>query len=224
MADTKISALANATALGGTEQIPGVQSAANVNITPNQIKTHTLTSYAGATSITTLGTVATGTWGATAIGATVGGTAQTTWTTGDTMYASGANTLAKLAAGTNSHVMTMASGIPSWAAPALVQNSQSAAYTTVLADAGKHILHPSADTSARTFTIDANATVAYPIGTTLTFVNQASAGVVTIAITTDTMRLAGAGSTGSRTLAANGIATALKVTSTEWIINGTGLT
>jgi hypothetical protein len=47
---------------------------------------------------------------------------------------------------------------------------------------------------------------------------------MTISITTDTMRLAGAGTTGSRTLAANGIATALKITSTEWIINGTGLT
>jgi len=104
------------------------------------------------------------------------------------------------------------------------QNSQSAAYTLVLADAQKHILHPSADVTARTFTIPANASVAYPIGTTVTFVNQNGAGTVTIAITTDTMRLAGAGTTGSRTLAANGVATALKVTSTEWIISGTGLT
>jgi hypothetical protein len=47
---------------------------------------------------------------------------------------------------------------------------------------------------------------------------------MTIAITTDTMRLAGAGTTGSRTLAANGIATCLKLTATEWIISGTGLT
>lgn len=104
------------------------------------------------------------------------------------------------------------------------QNSQSTAYTAVLTDAGKHLLHPSADTTARIFTIPANASVAYPIGTALTFVNQDGAGVVTIAITSDTMRLAGVGTTGSRTLAANGIATALKITSTEWIINGTGLT
>jgi hypothetical protein len=104
------------------------------------------------------------------------------------------------------------------------QNSQSTAYTTVLTDAGKHLLHPSADTTARTFTIDSNANVAFPVGTAITFVNQASAGVMTIAITTDTMRLAGAGTTGSRTLAANGIATALKLTSNEWIISGTGLT
>jgi hypothetical protein len=104
------------------------------------------------------------------------------------------------------------------------QNSKSAAYTLVLADSGKHILHPSADTTARTFTIPANSSVAFPIGTAVTFINQNGAGVVTIAITTDTMRLSPAGTTGSRTLAANGIATAIKITSTEWIISGTGLT
>jgi hypothetical protein len=58
----------------------------------------------------------------------------------------------------------------------------------------------------------------------LTFINQHAAGVVTIAITSDTMRLAGAGTTGSRTLAADGIATAIKIASTEWLISGTGLT
>jgi hypothetical protein len=104
------------------------------------------------------------------------------------------------------------------------QNSQSTAYTAVLSDSGKQIFHPSADTTARTFTIPANSSVAYPIGTALSFINQNGAGVVTIAITTDTMRLAGAGTTGSRTLAANGVATAIKLTTTEWIISGTGLT
>jgi len=104
------------------------------------------------------------------------------------------------------------------------QNSRSAAYTLVLADSGKHILHPSADTTARTYTIPANSSVAFPIGTAITFVNENGAGVVTIAITSDVMRLAGAGTTGSRTLAANGVATAIKITATSWIINGTGLT
>jgi hypothetical protein len=104
------------------------------------------------------------------------------------------------------------------------QNSRSAAYTLVLADSGKHIFHPSADTTARTFTIPANSSVAYPIGTALTFINQNGAGVVTIAITTDTMRLSPAGTTGSRTLAANGSATCIKVTATEWLISGSGLT
>lgn len=100
----------------------------------------------------------------------------------------------------------------------------SAAYTLVLTDAGKHILHPSADTAAQTFTIPDNASVVFPVGAAITFINQASAGVVTIAITTDTMRLAGAGTTGSRTLAANGMATAIKLTATEWIISGVNLT
>lgn len=104
------------------------------------------------------------------------------------------------------------------------QNSQSANYTCVMSDSGKHLYHPGADTTPRTWTIPANSSVAYPIGTTLTFINDTSAGVITIAITTDTMILAGAGTTGSRTLAANGIATAVKMTSTRWIINGTGLT
>lgn len=103
------------------------------------------------------------------------------------------------------------------------QNSRSAAYTLVLADSGKHIFHPSADTTARTFTIPANSSVAFPVGTAITFINQNGAGVVTIAITTDTMRLAGDGATGSRTLDANGVATCIKVTSTEWIISGVGL-
>lgn len=102
-------------------------------------------------------------------------------------------------------------------------NSQSAAYTLVLADAGKVILHPSTDANARTFTIPANSSVAYAVGTVLTFVNMTSQ-VVTIAITTDTMYLAGTGTTGSRSLAQYGMATAVKLTSTTWLINGSGLT
>lgn len=103
------------------------------------------------------------------------------------------------------------------------QNSQSAAYTLVLSDAGKHILHPSTDANARTYTIPANSSVAYPIGTAVTFVNMTSQ-VVTIAINTDTMYLSSAGTTGSRSLAQYGSATALKITSTSWIISGSGLT
>ena len=103
------------------------------------------------------------------------------------------------------------------------QNSQSAAYTLVLADAGKHLYHPAADANARTFTIPANASVAYPIGTAITFINMTTE-VVTIAITTDTMYLSDAGTTGSRSLALYGSATAIKMTSTTWLISGSGLT
>jgi hypothetical protein len=103
------------------------------------------------------------------------------------------------------------------------QNSQSTAYTLVLADAGKHIFHPSGDANARTYTIPDNGSVAYPIGTAITFINMTS-NVVTIAITTDTMYLSSAGTTGSRSLAQYGSATAIKMTSTTWLISGSGLT
>jgi hypothetical protein len=105
------------------------------------------------------------------------------------------------------------------------QNSQSAAYTCVLADSGKHIHHPSTDANVRTFTLPANSSVPYPIGTAITFTNMTSQ-VVTIAITSDTMYLAGTGaqSTGNRTLEYYGIATALKVDTTKWLISGNGLT
>ena len=102
-------------------------------------------------------------------------------------------------------------------------SSKSAAYTTVLADSGKVIFHPSTDANARTFTIDSNANVAYALGTAITFINMTSQ-VVTIAITTDTMYLSSAGTTGSRSLAQYGSATAIKMTSTTWLISGSGLT
>lgn len=101
------------------------------------------------------------------------------------------------------------------------QQSKSADYTAVLTDANHQIYHPSTDNNARTFTIPANASVAYDIGTTLTFINDIN--TVTIAITSDTLVFAGSGSTGSRSLAANGVATAVKVDSTRWYINGIGV-
>ncbi len=99
------------------------------------------------------------------------------------------------------------------------QNSQSAAYTLVLSDAGKSIFHPVGDNNARTFTIPANSSVAYPIGTIVEFINMAAASA-TIAITTDTLTLLPAGTTGSRTLAQGGRASAEKITSTGWVISG----
>jgi hypothetical protein len=45
-----------------------------------------------------------------------GGTAQSTYATGDILYASAANTLSKLTVGTTGQVLTVAAGVPSWAA------------------------------------------------------------------------------------------------------------
>ena len=55
------------------------------------------TSYVGQTTITTLGTITTGTWNGDVIDEIYGGTGLNSYTTGDILYASGSNTLATLA-------------------------------------------------------------------------------------------------------------------------------
>ena len=102
------------------------------------------------------------------------------------------------------------------------QNSQNTGYNVVIGDAGKHLYHPVGQAAA-TYTIPANSNVAFGIGTAITFVNM-SANAVTVAVTTDTMYLSSLGTTGNRTLAQYGIATAVKMTSTSWIISGSALT
>jgi len=101
------------------------------------------------------------------------------------------------------------------------QSATATTATLVIGDAGKHIY---VTTNGQTITIPANASVAYPIGTTINFIAGPSATTVTIAITSDTMYLGGTGTTGSRTLAAHGMATAVKVAATTWYISGFGLT
>ena len=99
-------------------------------------------------------------------------------------------------------------------------STKTTSYTAVLTDAGQQLQFGAA---SLTGTIPANASVAYPVGTTLIFVNLYS-GNLTIAINSDTLYLANSGSTGSRTLAGNyGVATALKIGSTSWVIYGNGL-
>jgi len=102
------------------------------------------------------------------------------------------------------------------------QNAQTGSYTMVLADSGKHIYH-AVGAGAATYTIPANSSVAYAIGTAITFINLSTTSI-SIAITTDTMYLSSAGTTGTRTLAQYGSATAIKITSTTWLISGSGLT
>lgn len=96
----------------------------------------------------------------------------------------------------------------------LPQNSQTGAYALVLADAGKHI-----SITTGGITIPANASVAFPVGTVVVIYNN-SASSQTIAITSDTLRLAGTATTGSRTLLQRGFCTLTKVASTEWVASG----
>lgn len=71
--------------------------------------------YAGQTSITTLGTISTGTWSANTIAANKGGTGLTSYTTGDILYSNATNSLAKLSIGTSGKVLQVnGSGVPVW--------------------------------------------------------------------------------------------------------------
>ena len=101
------------------------------------------------------------------IGATYGGTSQSTYTTGDILYASATNTLSKLPVGSTGQVLTVASGAPSWAAASssnitaqgLYENSNtiSANYTI---GTGNNAM------SAGPITVNTGVTVTVPTGST----------------------------------------------------------
>jgi hypothetical protein len=103
------------------------------------------------------------------------------------------------------------------------QNSQSAGYTLALTDGGGQVYHPSADTTARAWVIPANASVAFQIGAKVELINDCSAGVITLSITSDTLVWFPTGTTGTRSIAACGAATLTKVASTRWVLTGVGI-
>ena len=84
---------------GTSAQILTTRTASNLktDLSLNNVENTALSTWAGSTSITTLGTVTTGTWSATTIAATKGGTGQTTYAIGDLLYADTTTSLAKLA-------------------------------------------------------------------------------------------------------------------------------
>lgn len=75
----------------------------------------TLAANVVTSSLTSVGTIATGTWQGGTIQAGFGGTANTTYSDGDILFAIG-GTLAKLGIGTAGHVITSVGGFPQYAA------------------------------------------------------------------------------------------------------------
>lgn len=100
------------------------------------------------------------------------------------------------------------------------QDAQSTGYTLALSDAGKHIYYTG---GAATLTIPTNASIAFPVGSTITIINNGS-GNLTIGTTSLTVYWAGTAFTGNRTLATKGLATVMKVATDTWFISGVGLT
>lgn len=99
--------------------------------------------------------------------------------------------------------------------------TQDATYTFVIDNAGKGVLHTSG--SAHTWTIPPVATVAYPVGSTIVLVNT-GAGAVTVARGAGVaLRIAGASTDGSKTLAQYGVATLFMPVADYWTISGAGV-
>lgn len=96
-------------------------------ITANADSIDIASTYAGQTSITTLGTITTGTWDATTVAVTAGGTGAESFTDNGVIYGNGSSALDVTAAGTENQVLRAGSGgVPSFGAVSL---SASAAVT-----------------------------------------------------------------------------------------------
>ena len=104
----------------------------------------------------------------------------------------------------------------------LPQTIISSNYTTVIGDAGGHLYYTTSTTA--TITLSTNSSVAYALGSIITVISGAGAGVITITSgTNETLLMANSGFTGARTLNSPGIATVIRVTTTTWFISGAGL-
>jgi hypothetical protein len=142
------------TALGLANQVLSVNAGATAleYTTPT---TGTVTSVATAGTvngltltggpITTTGTVTLGgtlainnaDWSGTALSAVNGGTGQTSYTTGDLLYASGANTLNQLTIGATGQVLKVVGGVPTWSN--LVNQAEITQYNIAIGDSNGEI-------------------------------------------------------------------------------------
>lgn len=108
-------------ATGGAGTVTSVSGTANRITVTSPTTTPVIDialTYVGQASITTLGTIATGTWNATTIGVPYGGTGLTSAAQGDLLYGSGVNAYSSLAKDTNATRYlsnTGTSNNPAWA-------------------------------------------------------------------------------------------------------------
>jgi len=219
---------------GNVQELPiSVTPAGNVSIGGNFAVTGTtgltgnttVTGTLGVTGTTTVADLnATGTVGFTnALGVTSGGTGLATLAANNVILGNGTSAVQTVAPGASGNLLT--SNGTTWSsspAPAsgvnFPQVIQSANYTLVLNDAGKQIFHPASDANVRTYTIPANASVAFPIGTVVIFTVENGGTAVNVAITSDTL-VNGNGLLGTQRVQPNNTLMCIKVTATKWMAN-----
>jgi hypothetical protein len=94
--------------------------------------------------------------------------------------------------------------------------------TIALSDRGKH--YYCANSTSMTLTIANNASVAFPIGSTISVISYGTGNVVVTRGSGVSLYLASNNTSSDRTLGTFGMATMIKVNTDGWYINGTGLT
>ncbi len=106
----------------------------------------------------------------------------------------------------------------------LPRNIQSVDYSFALTDRGGFVYHASA--SPHAYTIPANATTAFPVGSVILVLNGPLSGTLSITPAVGvTLRWAGqaTATVGTRTLGINSWATVLKTDTNDWIVSGVGI-
>lgn len=163
---------------------------AGTGITVNSDDIQISASYAGQSSIVTVGTIASGVWNGTKLAEAYGGTNQNTYASGDILYASAANTLSKLAKGSDGQVLNLSSGLPAWTNPAR------ASYDAVVAASGGDYTTIDAALTAGARRILLKGTVtqaaALTISQTDVFIEGTGTGVLVLNDTASTLAITGA--------------------------------
>ena len=114
----QITAGAGLTKTGNTIDVVGTSD----RITVNADSVDIAATYAGQTSIVTVGTITTGTWDATTVAVTAGGTGNESFTDNGVIYGNGSGALDVTSAGTQYEVLQAgASGVPTFGALNLAQ-------------------------------------------------------------------------------------------------------
>ena len=143
---------------------------------------------------------------------------------GDLIAGTADNTVARLAVGTNGHILladsTAATGLAYSGGIPVILNAQTATYTIVIGDAYKLVTMSVA--SANDFQIPTNANVAFPIGTVINVI-QIGAGQTTIkAVTSGTTTISSTGATATtpKLRAQFSAASCIKVATDTWYVVG----